>query len=399
MVATNVEVTTLECSMPQDNVRIFASAVQCLAKVGKDLILEGVIVDDGESYMTVRTLNDSKTAFTVFTFHSSFFESFSLPGCVSENGYRRVSGKFPLKSCLCAFRSIRNMERFKITFVQQGARHFVTFIGLCKGGLVKRHEFSYEDSDIVDASFNPATASHKITAYTSVFRGILTHMHHAEEVLFSVHPDTGLRIRSFHQNGDQRTEFSTLKTDIQLDKNDLDLFDIAEVARNQDIFLTFGLREFKALLHFCESASVPSMALLFNDPGAPFLLTSDITCTKDTSIDQPSNTGRTFVAKLVMATYVSDEHEEQEQEQEIGQTTNPQNPNKEHVQTKNQNGSVHESPTSKTTSETASKPDFNSDDDTQKVYLTKNQDYSQMSVSGSEESQATFHPPIKRKRS
>lgn len=106
-----------DCVMPQENARIFANSIQCLAKSGKELILEATSdIATKASTLTLRTLNDSKTAFTVFTFNASFFERFHLaPDKETGNAY--ISAKFPLKASLCAFRSIRSVERFQVRYV------------------------------------------------------------------------------------------------------------------------------------------------------------------------------------------------------------------------------------------------------------------------------------------
>ena len=112
--AEDQDVCHFDCVMPQENARIFANSVQCLAKSGKELIMEASSdLSAKTSTLTLRTLNDSKTAFTVFTFNASFFERFHLaPDQATGNAY--ISAKFPLKASLCAFRSIRSVERFQV---------------------------------------------------------------------------------------------------------------------------------------------------------------------------------------------------------------------------------------------------------------------------------------------
>lgn len=53
----------MDLKISQHNLKTFAQALQCLAKIGKELFLE---VDDNQ--MVMRTLNDAKSAFSAFYF-------------------------------------------------------------------------------------------------------------------------------------------------------------------------------------------------------------------------------------------------------------------------------------------------------------------------------------------
>lgn len=59
----------MDLKISQHNLKVFAQAVQCLAKIGKELFLE---VD--ENQMVMRTLNDAKSAFSAF-----YFKRVSVP--------------------------------------------------------------------------------------------------------------------------------------------------------------------------------------------------------------------------------------------------------------------------------------------------------------------------------
>ena len=70
---------------------------------------------------------------------------------------------------------------------------------------------------------------------------------------------------------------------------------------------TFGLREFKSVLQFCESPGVEieDMTLFFNEPGTPFLFTSDFTSSdkyQSSGDDESLLHPHSYVIELVMAT-------------------------------------------------------------------------------------------------
>ncbi|CAM9903660.1 unnamed protein product, partial [Choristocarpus tenellus] len=67
-------VRKMEVAIPHNNLRVFAHAVQCLGKVGKELFMETT-----SDQLILRTLNDSKSAFAAFYFQNTgFFEALEL---------------------------------------------------------------------------------------------------------------------------------------------------------------------------------------------------------------------------------------------------------------------------------------------------------------------------------
>ena len=69
--------TEFDCTIPArhgggtDGIRTFASAITALAKIGTSVCFEA----SGRA-LRLRTWNDAKTAFLVFVFENSFFESY-----------------------------------------------------------------------------------------------------------------------------------------------------------------------------------------------------------------------------------------------------------------------------------------------------------------------------------
>jgi len=72
----------MDCVIPAHNVKIFMNAVSSLCKVGKELLLEF----NPKSGLTLRTLNDAKSAFSSYKFVPSFFERCSSGASVNGNG-------------------------------------------------------------------------------------------------------------------------------------------------------------------------------------------------------------------------------------------------------------------------------------------------------------------------
>uniref|UniRef100_A0A7S4JA65 Uncharacterized protein n=1 Tax=Odontella aurita TaxID=265563 RepID=A0A7S4JA65_9STRA len=65
----------MDCVIPPHGVRTFSAAVACLGKVGKELYVDFCPLDG----LTLRTLNDAKSAYAAFRFAPSFFERCAAP--------------------------------------------------------------------------------------------------------------------------------------------------------------------------------------------------------------------------------------------------------------------------------------------------------------------------------
>ena len=78
----------MDCVIPAHNVKIFMNAVSSLCKVGKELLLEF----NPKSGLTLRTLNDAKSAFSSYKFTPSFFERCSSGASGNENGNFVING-------------------------------------------------------------------------------------------------------------------------------------------------------------------------------------------------------------------------------------------------------------------------------------------------------------------
>jgi cell cycle checkpoint control protein RAD9A len=65
----------MDCIIPSHSVRPFCAAIGCLSRMGKDLYVEF----DPLEGLTLRALNDAKSAFCSFHFEPSFFERCSAP--------------------------------------------------------------------------------------------------------------------------------------------------------------------------------------------------------------------------------------------------------------------------------------------------------------------------------
>lgn len=213
---------------------------------------------------------------------------------------------------------------------------------------MKRHEFNYEDTEILDAELDLDKANIRISAWTTTFTSVLKHFQaKAEELLLVADTTHGVKLQTYHLHVDRRTEFEILKTAIRLGKKELDSY----IMDGRDaVELTFGLREFKSYLHFCESSNVGSISLCLSEGGQPLLVTTDIT--KRGGVTNQHVAGRTFYAELLLATYVpetTNQHSSQESNQ-LARTQSEKRPmeNQQSVSNTNAQEETHEQSASET---------------------------------------------------
>jgi hypothetical protein len=72
-----------EFVVPARNLRQLALAVNCLSKIGKELLIDVSAGD--ETALNFRTLNDGQSAFCVFRFEQAFFDSVRVESRAPED--------------------------------------------------------------------------------------------------------------------------------------------------------------------------------------------------------------------------------------------------------------------------------------------------------------------------
>ncbi|CAM9211288.1 unnamed protein product [Ectocarpus sp. 6 AP-2014] len=212
----------MEVSIPHKSLKVFAQAVQCLMKVGKELFIETT----GDQ-LILRTLNDAKSAFAAFYFNDSggFFETF-------RRGWRRCS----------------RVLRLVIYVEGEDEEHIephLVFQMYCEFGYRKVHRFSLQDCEIMHAVFEGEGASR-----------------------LSCPP---VQLSQLAGGADR----AVLKTEMSISTAEFCGTD------DEEVELVFSLKEIKvrmlvgmALLHFSETTEAQTLEMLFREGGDPLLFQS-----------------------------------------------------------------------------------------------------------------------------
>lgn len=139
----------------------------------------------------------------------------------------------------------------------------------CKLGVKKTYRLNVEDTNPINAIYNREACPNRITSRPKLFEDCLNSFHNS---LLSVTMSLSRRYIKFKSyvdsdSGNTNLLNRKLETELTLDTNDFDKYILQG---ENEIDLTFSLREMKALLAFCETANQP-IQLYFSEIGQPII--------------------------------------------------------------------------------------------------------------------------------
>ncbi|CAM9198955.1 unnamed protein product [Chrysoparadoxa australica] len=275
---------SVEVSIPHNNLKVFAHAIQCLGKVGKELCVEAKPKE-----LILRTLNDAKSAYAAFRFHDNgFFDSFKCEaGSSDDEEGKSVNCKILTKAVLNVFRTIRNVIQLvlQVEDMEGGSDvepHLVLEMH-CEHRIKKKHSFILQDCEAMDAAFEEQGSSltcapHRLGELLDLLKGEV-------EVSVCACHDV-LCVRSYHHQKATEKDKQFLISELSIASTEFDVYDFGG-PEEEEIHLVFSLKEARALLAFCEATGVERVHAYYSFGGAPIKL------------DAPTHT---FEAQLIMAT-------------------------------------------------------------------------------------------------
>lgn len=247
-------------------VRVFATIVQCIGRIGKELFFEA-----NAAGVVLRALNDAKSAFISFNLMPEYFATYAGPDVGNS-----IKCKLFVKNCQHAFRNLRHVDSMRLYFdTASGRTHFLVVEHSCRRGVMKKHSLIFEECEILQAVFDRSTAPNCVAFRPQLFTTLLQYIKGSAEVTFAVANDL-LEVASFHQNLDDTVARSLVKTSMTVNRNEFDHFHLDE-EYDQGSDVTFSLKEFRALLQFCEAAAVSEeqLYMYFFTHGVPLLFTTE----------------------------------------------------------------------------------------------------------------------------
>ncbi|XP_011869320.1 PREDICTED: cell cycle checkpoint control protein RAD9A [Vollenhovia emeryi] len=249
----------MKCVLPGGNVKILAKAIHMLAKIGDEMY-----VNPQEGYISFRTVNMAKSAYSDFTFHKNFFSYYALGNLEEEEAQKC---KISMRSAMTVFKSAHILDKQVETChiqLEVDACDLV-FILKYKNGIKKSHLAPILDSEKLQASYTKAGMSNELIFVARTLTEALQNFpQNLFEITLEVTPQK-LLLRNYVD--DTSAMVNITRSQLALGVGEFDRYAI-----ENETSVTFCLKEARALLAFSETASVPVTAS-FGTAGRPILFT------------------------------------------------------------------------------------------------------------------------------
>ncbi|NWU51788.1 RAD9B protein, partial [Dromas ardeola] len=240
---------------------VFGRAIHAIARISDEFWFDPV-----EKGLALRSVNSSRSAYAYVFFSSMFFQHYCWTA-VSQPCQKEKQLSLPckliIKSVLPVFRSVNVLERNveKCSIYTNINDHHITFQLLCKHGVVKTYNLTFQECDPLQAVFAKHMCPNILKVHSRLLADTMIHFPTSqEEVTLSVTP---LKV-CFKSYTEEDTDFSkTMLTEIQLNPEEFDYFQVGV-----DSEVTFCLKELRGLLAFSEATSVP-VSIHFDVSGKP----------------------------------------------------------------------------------------------------------------------------------
>ncbi|KAM6340314.1 cell cycle checkpoint control protein RAD9B [Alca torda] len=251
----------MKCVIGGAHLRVFGRAIHAIARISDEFWFDPV-----EKGLALRSVNSSRSAYAYVFFSSVFFQHYCWTA-VSQPCQKEKQLSLPckliIKSVLPVFRCANVLERNveKCSIYTNINDHHITFQLLCKHGVVKTYNLTFQECDPLQAVFAKHMCPNILKVHSRLLADVMIHFPTSqEEVTLSVTP---MKV-CFKSYTEEDTDFSkTMLTEIQLNPEEFDYFQVGV-----DSEVTFCLKELRGLLAFSEATSVP-VSIHFDISGRP----------------------------------------------------------------------------------------------------------------------------------
>ncbi|NXF98298.1 RAD9B protein, partial [Eubucco bourcierii] len=251
----------MKCVIGGPHLRVFGRALHALARISDEFWFDPV-----EKGLALRSVSSSRSAYACVFFSSMFFQHYCWTA-VSQPCQKKkqlsVTCKLVIKSVLPIFRCVNVLERNveKCSISANINDHHITFQFLCRHGVVKTYNLTFQECDPLQAVFAKNMCPNVLKVHSRLLTDIMIHFPSSqEEITLSVTP---MKV-CFKSYTEEDTVFSkTMLTEIQLHPDEFDYFQVGV-----DSEVTFCLKELRGLLAFSEATSVP-VSIHFDISGRP----------------------------------------------------------------------------------------------------------------------------------
>ncbi|XP_056412419.1 cell cycle checkpoint control protein RAD9A [Hyla sarda] len=250
----------VKCVITGTNIKALGRAIHSLSRIGEELYFEPL--DEG---LCLRSVNSSRSAYACFTLTPLFFHTYEATG-------GSCHCKLFMKSVLSVFRSLPSLEKTveKCLIKLNMASNRLVIQLLCKYGVMKTHNLSYQDCESLQAVYNPDSCPNVLQAQARLLSDAVVHFPLTlAEVTLMASPSGKVTLRNYVE--EETDPSKTMLTELSLSREEFLVFQLKDQRE-----ITFCLREFRGLLGFAESCSLP-ISIHFDSAGCPVVFSVDDT--------------------------------------------------------------------------------------------------------------------------
>ncbi|XP_072745710.1 cell cycle checkpoint control protein RAD9A [Anoplolepis gracilipes] len=249
----------MKCIIPGGNVKVLAKAIHMLAKIGDEMY-----VNPQQEFISFRTVNMAKSAYSDVTFHKNFFSYYTL-GDLEEEETQKC--KITMRSAMTVFKSAhtldKQVENCHIRLEIDSCN--LVFILKYKNGVNKSHLLPILDSEKLQASYAKAGMSNELTSRARTLVDALQNFpQNLIEITLEITPHK-LLLRNYID--DASVMGNITRTQLACGGGEFERY-----IMGNGTTITFCLKEVRALLTFSESIGIP-VNINFETTGRPMLLT------------------------------------------------------------------------------------------------------------------------------
>lgn len=248
----------VKCVITGANIKALGRAIHSLSRIGEELYFEPL--DDG---LCLRSVNSSRSAYACFTFTPLFFYTYEASG-------GSCHCKLYMKSVMSVFRSLPSLEKTveKCAIKLNTASSRLVIQLFCKYGVTKTHNLSYQDCESLQAVYNAESCPNVLRAHARLLSDAVVHFPLTlAEVTLGASPCGKVTLRNYVE--EETDPSKAMLTELSLSREEFLGYQLLEQRE-----ITFCLREFRGLLAFADSSSLP-ISIHFDSAGCPVVFTVD----------------------------------------------------------------------------------------------------------------------------
>eukprot|EP01117_Protostelium_nocturnum_P007818 TRINITY_DN2799_c0_g1_i1.p1 TRINITY_DN2799_c0_g1~~TRINITY_DN2799_c0_g1_i1.p1 ORF type:complete len:328 (-),score=115.08 TRINITY_DN2799_c0_g1_i1:46-1029(-) len=138
---------------------------------------------------------------------------------------------------------------------------------LCKHGIKKLYKLTYDEMEPIKAVYEKENAINKMIFSPKKLLECVSNFYNKVEHITFMASKEGILLKSFVEDTSSTSSTGKiLRTEMHVDVGDFDEYEIG-----QEASITFDIKQFKAILSFCDSAGQP-VSMFFERGGRPILL-------------------------------------------------------------------------------------------------------------------------------